>query len=157
MNERDVQDALYALHSKSALAVLPNFQPLRWHECDLFVWLRSGYTLEYEIKLTRSDYLAELRNKIYKHRQLAGDFVPAFLPSRYSFVVSEGLVSVDEVPSYAGLLYALEGGGLRKVKTAPRIGKKLPWESRWARQCMANLQYKLWRMRLKGRSDVDEI
>lgn len=45
--------------------------------------------------------------------------------NRFFFAVPEGLVSVDEIPEYAGLIYVDENGSARKVKDAPLLHKTI--------------------------------
>ena len=78
---------------------------------------------EFEIKRSRSDFLADFKNKESKHRFLkerrvsqisdewkngkkTGETVEHILiPNRYFFVCKEGLIKPDELPEYAGLIY----------------------------------------------------
>lgn len=46
------------------------------------------------------------------------------LPNKFWFAVPEGLVSLDEVPEYAGLYYISEDGKITTVRRAPFIHKE---------------------------------
>lgn len=46
------------------------------------------------------------------------------LPNKFWFAVPEGLVTVDEVPDYAGLMYVTEDGQIKEIKRAPFIHKE---------------------------------
>lgn len=46
------------------------------------------------------------------------------LPNKFWFAVPEGLVSLDEVPEYAGLYYVSEDGKVTTVRRAPFIHKE---------------------------------
>lgn len=46
------------------------------------------------------------------------------LPNKFWFAVPDGLVSLDEVPKYAGLYYISEDGVITTAKRAPFIHKK---------------------------------
>lgn len=46
------------------------------------------------------------------------------LPNKFWFAVPEELVTVDEVPDYAGLMYVTESGEIKEIKKAPFIHKE---------------------------------
>lgn len=122
-------------------------------ESDFFVQKNNGYAYEFEVKITRADFNAD-RNKVQKHLILEkGMFVEQkrvynpettcyddrfikqsterehiFRPNKFFYVVPKGMITVDELPKYAGLYYFEEYVGncsLTKVKDAPFIHKKV--------------------------------
>lgn len=97
--------------------VIPNFF-VGGYEMDLFVLKKSGILVEYEIKITRSDFFNDFK-KGTKHQRMIEKTCSA---NNFYFVVPEGLVSETEVPSYAGLIY-FKSGRLWYVKGAERIHK----------------------------------
>ncbi len=104
MTERDIQNALYDWRVRTAPfpIVVPNIYLWRW-ESDLIYLSRSFYATEYEIKLTHSDFLAD-RKKVIKHDCLAGKYREDG-PSEFFYVCPRGVIVVDELPPYAGLMY----------------------------------------------------
>jgi hypothetical protein len=101
--------------------IIPNFY-FKWHEIDLFRVLKSGYTEEYEIKISRSDYKVDFNkgtSKMLKHDEIK----QGKRTNRFYFVVPENMVSVNEVPSYAGLMY-FKDGHIWISKAAPLIHKR---------------------------------
>ena len=46
------------------------------------------------------------------------------LPNKFWYAVPENLISVEEVPDYAGLYYILESGEIKTMKRAPFIHKE---------------------------------
>lgn len=86
--------------------VLPNFF-YGHNECDVFKITGNDYIVEYEIKISRSDFFADLKKinrEGLKHDSLAtGE--GKYCPNRFFYVVPENLIALDEVPKYAGLLY----------------------------------------------------
>jgi len=46
------------------------------------------------------------------------------LPNKFWFAVPENLISIDEIPDYAGLFYITESGKLKIIKNAPFIHKE---------------------------------
>lgn len=116
--------------------VIPNFFHGRY-EMDLFKLTDSGLITEYEVKVSRSDFLRDAKKShdvydfssgnIYgvgkknKHEQLqSGDGTP----NRFYFVVPEGMLKDGECPKFAGLLEFCEEGWFRQVKTAPLLHKR---------------------------------
>jgi hypothetical protein len=129
MTERTIQNAIWAdlTYQKGYNLAAPNYTPHKWHECDMFGVTKAAMGVEFEIKISRSDFKADA-SKADKHRRLA--MADPFGPSRFFYVVPEGMVAVEEVPDYAGLIYAREreayhGGPirlyLRTVKPAPKL------------------------------------
>lgn len=76
-------------------------------ECDVLSLLKSGYISEYEVKISRSDFKAEKKKT---HKWLLFDSRhERNIPNYFSYVCPDGLIKVDELPDYAGLIYAYEG------------------------------------------------
>lgn len=118
-------------------------------ESDLFVQNRQGYSYEFEVKITRSDFFAD-RKKVDKHLILStGSYVKQssmwndqstgqhdrwitseqttehpLRPNRFYYVTPPDLVKKNEVPAYAGLIYC-DGSSVYQIKNAPFIHKKL--------------------------------
>lgn len=78
------------------------------YEMDMMCIKQSGYTYEYEIKVSRADYMNDFKKcsqgKL-KHDQLSHGELAA---NRFFFVVPEGLIKLEEVPAYCGLMYWYE-------------------------------------------------
>ena len=101
-------------------------------ECDVISISKSDYIYEYEIKISRSDFKADFNKN--KHKlMLEGIGTKLVLeknttdtwyltPNYFSFVVPKGLVSIDEIPSYAGLIY-YEDSKFEVIKKPPIIHK----------------------------------
>jgi hypothetical protein len=86
--------------------IVPNYYIGYW-ECDVFSLNKSGYTAEYEIKLSKQDYLKDFGkairrwrsdNKIFKHDLIK----TGQRTNRFWFVCPEDLDV--EIPKYAGLM-----------------------------------------------------
>lgn len=118
MNARAIQRAIMRERYARSF-VIPNFTPKNWWECDVFEVSRAGYFTEYEVKISRSDFKADAAKSfgpIYdwktqaenpgrrKHDDLANGHTEG--PSRFFFVMPRGLVSLDEVPPWAGVIEA---------------------------------------------------
>jgi len=108
--------------------VLPNFF-MGHYEADVIKITGSDYVIEYEIKISRSDYFADFkkgfrnwRNKVttLKHDMIkSGDHTS----NRFYFVVPKGLIDVSECPKHAGLIVH-DGVWLQVVKPAPLLHKR---------------------------------
>lgn len=103
--------------------VLPNYEPKQWFECDVFELTEAGFFREYEIKLSRADFKADARKcrtnyepsgradgSLYesrhenKHASLAARATHG--PTRFWYVCPSDLLTVEEMPEWAGLIYA---------------------------------------------------
>ena len=136
MTETSAQYALYsrALRLKH-YPVVPNVY-LFHEESDLISVTPAGYIHEYEIKLSRSDFTADFRNK-RRHRFYADlekqekywamDMLREWKrPSYFWFVVPPGLITESDVPAYAGLIYVGDShwGGADVIKPGPKLGRE---------------------------------
>lgn len=150
MTEKDVTDCLHAYFSESKYklsnAYIFNYD---W-ESDFFVQNSSGYTYEIEVKISRSDFFADMK-KIKKHSILERGFyevehrgrvdshVHKCRPNKFFYAVPSGLIQAKEVPPYAGLIY-VNGFSFTKIKEAPFIHKdKMNFEDK-----LCNKFYYYW-------------
>ena len=110
-------------------------------EADVFGVNRNGYMYEYEIKRSCSDFKADFKNKQYKHLNLSsGKCAHNYdewkngkrtgrklhridTANRFYFACEPGLLTKEDIPDYAGLVY-IENGKLREIKSAPFIHKE---------------------------------
>lgn len=133
--------------------VLENLYVFSW-ESDKLIETRSGLIYEFEIKISKSDFKNDF-NKKDKHVILEGGqmHIPTFdglepiyqkmyeknylvsnfkKPNYFYYAVPEGLITIEEVPEYAGLIYVLpyndinkDGkfvwGGFYIAKQAPKL------------------------------------
>ena len=101
MTERQIQLVLFREFGRRAQVAIPNYTPMRWHECDLALVTVAGYFREYEIKLSVADFRADGR-KSQKHRLLAEGH--PFGPVQFWYVVPQGLLAGESLPPWAGLI-----------------------------------------------------
>ena len=136
--------------------VMENLYVFSW-ESDKLIKTRSGMLYEFEIKISKSDFKNDFQ-KEDKHVVLEGkeEVVPAYIelvmeygenriskepylvagrkkPHYFYYAVPEGLIEVNEIPEYAGLIYVLPEGenknrdgrwcscGIYVVKEAPKL------------------------------------
>lgn len=89
--------------------IIPNFYR-NGYEMDLYKLTKSGYVVEYEIKISKSDFKADMKKgfKIWnsEDRILKHDIIKnGERSNRFFFVVPSDLIKPDEIPEYCGLIY----------------------------------------------------
>lgn len=133
MNALDLQDAVMRERWRRS-TILPNYTPRGWWECDVFELTPRGYFREFEVKVSRSDFLADAEKSRTswkgptktKHGELSARSILG--PTRFFFVVPDGLVTPEEVPEWAGLLVGERHDALRvslrQMKAAPSLHRQ---------------------------------
>lgn len=171
--ETSICDELNRKYAGNCKYKLANGFIFKW-ESDFFVQKDNGYSYEFEVKISRSDYFSD-KNKIEKHlildkgifrqRKSKGVYNSElkiteweewyeeskwdFRPNKFFYVVHKDLISVSEVPGYAGLMYVGESG-IYTVKEAPFIHKdKLKFEG-----VLCNKFYHYW---LNAKQRIKEL
>lgn len=89
-------------------------------EYDVLSLNKGGNITEYEVKISRGDFLADKKKRKFKYYEQE---VFRLMPNRFHYVCPTGLIQVNEIPKYAGLIYYNEGGILEVIKKAPLINK----------------------------------
>jgi hypothetical protein len=137
---KDIESGLIMdLYLKGHSPITSHFQGQRFAECDVLSVTKSDYICEYEIKISKSDFKADFKKE--KHtlitERVFNETVtlkkvgkktfeiknPYYAPNYFYFVVTENLVTLDEVPEYAGLIYVKENGSFETIKKAPLLHK----------------------------------
>lgn len=73
ISEQIVQEALYKyLRARNVWPIFPNIDCITGYEADILAITKAGYSVEYEIKLTISDFRAD-KKKLHKHSSLSGN------------------------------------------------------------------------------------
>lgn len=111
---------------RSKIITLPNFYIGRYEADLMSIDDKKDLIIEYEVKITRQDFKCDFLKAhysasgsiVYKHELIK----QGNRCHRFYFVMPENMVLVDEVPTYAGLIYQTEFGGFKTVKRAPVIG-----------------------------------
>jgi hypothetical protein len=122
LTESKIQDALKHQLSNPRF-LLHNLYVFGW-ESDVLMLTQSGYWYEYEIKISRADFKNDFKHKNDKHIHSLSNLDHTKKPNYFSYVVPENMISIDEVPEYAGLIYVFENGGTRTIKAAPKLHKE---------------------------------
>ena len=99
-------------------------------ESDFLALTKSGYLYEGEVKISKSDFKADFKKKD-KHTLLRESYEKIegvegkLRPHYFFYAVPENLITEDEVPEYAGLVYMTEHFPYWKwVKQAPLLHKE---------------------------------
>lgn len=135
MNERNIQLAIAQEIRSTIVVAAPNYTPAQWWECDLWAVTKAGYAVEYEIKLSRADFLADQRKAALRvvdgawgreEKYAALSAKTGRGPSRFFYVVPHELGDEIEplVPEWAGLGLAKVEGNYRRVffvRPAPKL------------------------------------
>ncbi len=115
--------------------MMPNFY-LFGYEMDMMRLMTNGYVVEYEVKISRSDFFQDFKKmqEVYVYpideaRQVQQFFKHDGLregkaANRFFFVTPEGLVDKEEIPKHAGLIYYRDGY-LDTKKPAPLLHKRV--------------------------------
>jgi hypothetical protein len=91
------------------------------YEMDIMSVNKSGMVLEYEVKISRSDFKVDAKKR--KFKVFSREFEKR-MPNYFSYVCPSGLINVDEIPEYAGLYY-VNGEIIKEVKKPKRLHIKL--------------------------------
>lgn len=117
-------------------------------ECDVISVSKSDYIYEYEIKISRSDFKKDFIKE--KHNHILNE---KFTYTRkgellfricnyFNYVVPRDLISIDEVPEYAGLIYINDDFTFEIIKK-PKLIHKTKATPEFIRQLAHNLSCKL--------------
>lgn len=87
-------------------------------EHDVLSLYKSGYIAEFEVKISRSDFLADAKKKKFKYYGNSEN-----TPNYLSYVCPKGLIKPQEVPEFAGLIY-YENDQLTVIKKPKMMHKK---------------------------------
>lgn len=127
-SEHNIQLVLmsHCLEKLNGSVFMPNFH-FMWHEADLVYITKSGYSTEFEVKISRGDFKADANKRcgrIWKAEYLQqGKGVNYFY-----YVVPKGLLNLSDIPSHAGLievdLNEYWSNRISYIKKAPMLHKE---------------------------------
>lgn len=144
------------LYEKQHSPISTHFKGYGLAECDVISISKSNYIYEYEVKISRSDFKADFKKlkhklmtegsgfkeKLVKENNIFIKDIWYLTPNYFSFVVPENLISIEEVPIYAGLIYITTDLQFIVVKKAPLLHKEKA-SYNFIRQLSHNLTCKL--------------
>ncbi len=109
------------LAMKGYEAICENFC-YNW-EMDVAALSKSNMLHEYEVKISRSDFLADKKQKSIKfsHFEIRNERT---IPNYFFYVCPEGMISESEIPVWAGLYYFSKAEGeITMIKNAKKLHK----------------------------------
>lgn len=102
---KEIQRALFVdFRKKSYLWFSANTKALGY-EADMLAITSKKIVVEFEIKRSKSDFLADFKNKSFKHRLLKDKKYPV---NFFYFVCEEKLIYEEDVPEIYGLIWVRE-------------------------------------------------
>lgn len=125
--EKKIRDTLkkYFMSPNTKKYEITNLYVYGW-ESDYLAVTKSMVAYEVEIKISRPDFKNDFKNKQDKHLLFEdGSMIGRFpkgssMPNYFYYAVPDGLIGVDEVPDYAGLLY-VQPWGITFVKQPKKL------------------------------------
>lgn len=136
------------LYEKQHSPITTRFTGMGLQECDVISVSKSDYIYEYEIKTSRADFRKDFIKEKHTHminesstKVVRGQTI-YLLPNYFTFVTPFGLVSAEEVPEYAGLMYMNEDSSFVIVKK-PKLLHKVKANDEFIRKLAHNLTCKL--------------
>jgi hypothetical protein len=116
----DLLGALREMHAGDPIFVERKRDFLNLYtESDAVIATMAGQVIEYEIKVSRADYVRDrfkLRNKIYSGEK------PGDRPNRFYYVTPPAIITEADLPAWAGW-YELLRGTLTLRRKAPKLHK----------------------------------
>lgn len=151
MNSKHIQDRVGNLFSNHDHHFLNKYIFGSDWESDFFSVTKSGYLYEVEVKISKSDFTADFgkfKHKLFESRNEAEVIKDAKyryskrwkknvrkapekkinpqeikMPNKFFFACPDGLLKVEEIPEYAGLIYVSEFSAT-VIKQAPILHKR---------------------------------
>jgi len=128
------------LFSDSTQGVCKRFQGAGFSEMDVAKITSTDYLYEYELKVSRGDFIKEIKNynekidrqKYWKHSMMVEAFnskkkkykrKTKNIANKYYFVCPENLIKQDELLDYQGLIYVDELFNFTVIKEAKFLHK----------------------------------
>lgn len=136
------------LYEKGHSPITTRFTGMGLQECDVISVSKSDYIYEYEIKISRQDFKKDFIKE--KHNHILNE---KFTYTRkgellfrvcnyFNYVVPKDLVTIEEVPEYAGLIY-INGDFTFEIVKKPKLIHKTKATTGFIRQLAHNLSCKL--------------
>ncbi len=151
MTESKMQEILYChLYHKYFVC---NYFYGSW-EADLLTVTDAGYVKEFEIKLSRADFMAEFKFKLGKHHRLKKKITTI---SQFWFVIHGFKVSLDEIPEHAGLMEVTKGDYGYYVKIVKKAPKLCKWKicKSDKRELLRAVHARYWNLRIRNRKQAE--
>lgn len=122
MTEKQIQNQLYDWCSEKRHPVtIDNCGACTIGKADLLSVTKAHFVHEFEVKCSVGDFQREFDNKDTKHKRLGrADNRLMSLPNYFWFATPTDLLTIGDLPEYAGLM-TVTTDGCSVVRKAPRI------------------------------------
>ena len=129
MKTTELQDAILIEFLKSRPLAITNYSYLTGYEADIIMISPSGLATEVEVKTSRADFKKDF-SKTTKHKHLKAPTVSKGTstvakypkaPNYFYYACEEGLLTVKDIPPYAGLIHVKKNGEVIAVKKSPKL------------------------------------
>ena len=150
IDSNKIQEILYkdCNFKKSHKIFCPNVFAYEW-ESDFIAVTRAAFVIEYEIKISLSDFRLDFK-KYDKHSILKTGMDKegkAFLrPNFFWYAAPENVIPIQEIPKYAGFI-TVRGREINVVRKAPSLHRDKITQP-LAVKILKSFQYKYWDMRM---------
>lgn len=126
---------------------LPNSFIYSW-ECDFWTMTSGGETREFEIKISRSDFLADFKKE--KHKVTVG-------ANFFYYVCPKDMIKVGEIDKKYGLVYIWETGFVEVKRRPTRLNENVFEDWRKLANKMYTKWYTLWKQKwINEEISIDE-
>lgn len=129
------------LFSDSTIGVCARFVGAGYAEMDVAKLTSTDYVYEYELKISRGDFLKETKNytqridrqKFWKHLMMNEAYNNSIkkvkrktssIPNKYYFVCPENLIKKEELLEHQGLIYVTDNYDFKIIKEAKFLHKE---------------------------------
>lgn len=142
LTESRIQALLATKFGKTGSICVPNCGAFGW-ESDLLRLTSRWLCAEYEIKVSRADFRADRAKKL-KHLWLETrpSEAPQRCPNYFWYAAPVGVIPVDELPAYAGLVEVVDRN-LVVARKAPRLHRQ-PIAERNATYMLRGVTLRFW-------------
>lgn len=119
MNSKDISVTVQKyFYEKGNLLQICGYSGVNFFKPDILIITKSRFAIDIEIKISRADFKADFKKET-KHLYLKDKLGKE---SYFYYAVPKGLVSIEEIPTYAGLIY-VNVESVEIVKKAPLLSK----------------------------------
>lgn len=137
------------------------------HEMDVCSISKSGLITEFEVKVSKSDFKADAQKNKWRYFEAK---VEKQIPNYFYYVCPEGLIKVEEVPQFAGLIY-VKDDEVTIIKPSSRIHRlkhdkdkllmkfcRVQSQRVYLGSCLMTYQAKIYSEQMKQRNEtVNEL
>ena len=121
MKSNEISDLLDNKYQNNCKYKVPNVYIFNW-ESDYFIQKQNEYCYEFEIKISKADFKKDFQ-KLEKHETLS-NVNKTNKPNKFYYVAPSGIINIEDVPKYAGLIIVHENKRLETTKEAPFLHKE---------------------------------